>query len=128
MDTLLQSATSVSRRPYQRRTLITSCTVCGQWSAVPDRATQDICKEAGACLRCMKDPWLLRVQIVDLEVRMESIVKRAQSLPEDRRGGLRMVYAKRARQLATARAKLEKLNADNQNPPQPAHRHAEVEG
>lgn len=110
-----QRGIDVSRRPYQRRQYLVDCQCCHQWRTVETRALQAVCQEAKTCPQCMKDDyWLLRVQIVAIEVHMERIVKQGQELPEDQRGPLRLAYTKKAQQLARAKARLEKLRpADN---------------
>lgn len=99
-------------KPYRPRELIVDCSICHRWTSVPSREIQDICRDAGACVACMRsDYFLLRIRIVAIELAMESIAKRGAKLPEDRKPLLRTVYAKKAKQLAAARAQLAELEA-----------------
>lgn len=113
MDISLLPATSMARRsPPRARTYLVDCKVCHTWSSVPTLEVQEICREAGVCVGCMRnDFFLLKVRIVAIDLAMESIVKRGQKMPEDRRPLLRTVYAKKAKQLAAARAQLAELEA-----------------
>lgn len=109
----LPSATSMTRRaPPRQRTYLVDCKVCHTWSSVPTLKIQSICREAGVCVGCMRNDYhMLKVRIAAIECAMEWLVKRAKKLPEEQRAPLRTVYAKKAKQLTTARQQLAALEA-----------------
>ena len=105
-------ATEMRKSPPRARTYLVSCSVCHQWHSVPSVEIQSICKEAGACPDCMRnDYFLLRVKIAALEMHLDELVKRAKSMPEDRRVFLRSIYVKKSAELSTARERLKTLVA-----------------
>lgn len=109
---LVQSEVTNMPRARQR-TYLVDCKVCHTWSSVPTLEIQEICREAGACVACMRsDYFLLRIRIAAIELAMEWLVKRAKKLPEEQRVPLRTVYAKKAKQLAAARAQLVALETN----------------
>lgn len=110
MDISVLKATEVPRQ--RKRTYLVDCSICHTWSSVPTLEVQSICREAGVCVACMRnDYFLLKVRIAAIEAAMESIAKRGQHMPEDRRPLLRSVYAKKALQLKAARRQLADLEA-----------------
>lgn len=111
MDIQAQLATSVARHsPPRQRTYLVDCSVCHTWSAVPTLEVQEICREAGVCVGCMRNDYhLLKIRIAAIELAMEWLVKRAKSLPEEQRVPLRQVYARKAKQLMAARSHLSHL-------------------
>lgn len=97
-----------------KRMYIVNCSVCHRWCSVPSLELQSICREAGACLDCMKnDYFLLRVRIVAVEEVLRVIVRKGKALPEERREQWRMVYVRKTRQLSRLRAQLEELQVVN---------------
>ena len=94
------------------RMWLVDCPVCHRWSTVPTLHVQAICREAACCLDCMKNEYfVLKVRIVAIEEAMALLVNRGKKLPEDQRGPLREVYARKTRQLKAAREQLTKLEA-----------------
>lgn len=93
-----------------KRMLLVDCPVCHRWSTVPTLNVQRICREAGACLDCMKNEYfLLKVRIEAIQDVMTKIARRGASLPEQERPPLREIYARKGKQLAAVRAQLERL-------------------
>lgn len=112
MDIQLPSATDMRRSPTRVRTYLVDCKACHTWSSVPTLEIQEICREAGVCVSCMRNDYhLLKVRIAAIELAMEWLVKRAKKLPEEQRVPLRTVYAKKAKQLAAAKAQLAGLES-----------------
>lgn len=92
------------------RTWVINCNVCCRWSSVPTLEIQAICREAGACLTCMKNEYyMLKVRIATLEMQMENLAKRGATLPEEQRPILRQVYTRKARKLMAAQRQLKDL-------------------
>jgi hypothetical protein len=115
VDIRVQSDTDVARKsPPRQRQLLVDCKICHTWSTVPTVEAQQICREAGVCVSCMRnDYFLLKIRIVAIECAMESIVKRGKLMPEDRKPMLRKVYAKKAKQLVDCRAQLAELESNH---------------
>lgn len=98
-----------------KRTWIVDCKICHRWSSVPTLNMQAICREAGACLDCMKDEYfMLKVRIAAIEMVIENIAKRGKRLTEDERPALREVYVRKSRQLTAVREQLARLEANRE--------------
>lgn len=110
MDISALPVTEMRRSPDRKRTYLVDCKVCHTWSSVPTLEIQSICREAGVCVGCMRNDYhMLKVRIAAIELAMEWLVKRAKKLPEEQRPPLRLVYVRKAKQLAAARKMLEGL-------------------
>jgi hypothetical protein len=90
---------------------VVDCKVCHRWSSVPTIEIQTICRDAGACLECMKhDYFVLKVRIAAIEMHLDELAARGKQMPEGTgRNFLRNLYGKKSAQLAAARAELERL-------------------